>query len=127
MSMVRDVVFHFPSVGAGTDEELYIAVNLLSSKARIKKVRLTPYTARTADATNYTTITLKSGANTICSRATDVAGGNMVAGTAEVLTIDDAYSEVSDGDVLAVHKDDSGTGLAFDGSITVTLEEQPIP
>ena len=128
MSKVHDILVQFPSVAAGTDEELYVPVNLLSSKGRIKKIRLVPYTARTADACDYTTIAVKVGANTVASRATDVAGGNMVAGTAELLTLVDAYTEVEDGDVISVHKDDTGcTGLAFDGAIMITIEEQPIP
>lgn len=80
--------------------------------------------AVTADATNYTVVTLKNGATSLWSRATDVAGGALVAGTQVALTITaatakTAFEFTAGTDQLTIAVTMPGTGAVFKGIVAV--------
>lgn len=109
--------------GAGTDDTKYVTVNLESGRrAKVLAVRVVG-AALTANDTNYTTLAVAHGATTIASVATTTGdSGDLAAGT----SIDVALSNQVDlehGDVITLTKTDSGSGVAFDGELSVLCEE----
>lgn len=111
-------------VAAGTDEVLYWT-NKTGTKLRVKALAFTPWTARTANATNYTDISVENEGTEIASEQTTVADtGNLSAGVPLTLAITGTGSslELADGDTLAFKKTDAGAGLALDGMFHVSVE-----
>lgn len=111
------------SVAAGTDEEWYVGIPD-DGTWRIVEVHVVPQTARTANATDYFTLTIKKGSTTLATRA--LSASNMVAGTPEELTITESgtNNEFTKTAPIQVHKDDTGTaGLAFDGCVCFKLQK----
>jgi hypothetical protein len=126
----NQIAIFMPNVAATNDEERYFPVTLSGSKAKIVKVRLVADETVTAHASNYATLALKKGGTTLASWSTATGGdGTLTEGTDVELTISGTGEdiELSDGDVLEFDKVESGTGVAFQGTLVVEIEEQPIP
>lgn len=120
---IMQVTLPWPSVAAGTDDERGVAI-AAPGEWRLVAAYWCPDTAITANATNYTTLTVKQGSTTLATRATDVAGGSAVKHTAEALTLSGgAALEFGQGDVIQVDKDDSGTGAIVDGAFSFFFEK----
>lgn len=120
------LVFPFATIAAGTGET-WDQVVPFTGVWRVTSAYFNTMTARTADDTNYTTISVKVGSTTIASQTTKITGGsgNLVEGTVLALTITGtaAQCEVTGGSTnVQCVKAESGTGLALDGAFTLGLE-----
>jgi hypothetical protein len=110
-------------VAAGTPETLYVPI-AAAGTWKMRKAYFTPFTNRTADDTNYTTMTVKKGSTAIATEATTTADtGDLVAGTAIALALTGSGQdlEFAQGSSIVVTKTESGTGLALDGSFQFEL------
>lgn len=108
----------FAAVAAGTDETWYVPLPS-SGTWKLESAIFLPWTDRTANDTNYTTIAVKKGATTIASEATTTSDtGNLTAGTALTLAITGAGTNLEFGASapVVVTKTDAGSGLALDGT-----------
>lgn len=120
------VDLQFAAIAALTDEIFYWTCPHAGTY-RIDKMYFTSMTARTADDTDYTTISVKNEGTEIATEATTTSDlGSLTAG-GEVelaLTGTGADLEVAQGETLAFLKTDTGsTGLALDGSFSVSLSK----
>jgi len=121
-NMQYQVTLTLEEVAAGSPEEWYAAYSG-SNDVQLVSAYLTSATARTANDTNYTTISIKKGLTTYGSLATTTSGtGNLTAGQAVAFSLSSTGTGFSQGEVVEVHKDDSGSGLAFDGSVSLTFQ-----
>lgn len=116
--------FDFPSVGAGTDEALYAAFPH-EGTWELVKAYFTPWTNRTANDTNYTTVSVELLGASVASFTTETSGsggnGNLVAGTPVEFSLSNA-AEIGQGDTVAVLKADTASGVALDGCFTFRFE-----
>lgn len=118
-NMQYQVTMTLAEVAAGTDQEWYAAFAGAAS-AELVAAYLTSDTARTASDTNYTTISLKQGSTTYGTLATTTSGtGSLTAGQAVAFSLSSTGTGFAQGGVVEIHKDDSGSGLAFDGSVSM--------
>lgn len=121
-NMQYQVTLTLAEVAAGTDQEWYAAYGGANS-AELVAAYLTSASARTANDTNYTTISIKKGSTTYGSLATTTSGtGSLTAGQAVAFALSSTGTGFSQGGVVEVHKDDSGSGLAFDGSVSLVFQ-----
>lgn len=96
-------------------------ISRLQNKITVTGVVWTPGAAMTANDTNYVTLTLRNrgaagaGTTTLATRAYTVAGGNSVAGQAEVLTLSATAADLlgAVGDVLTAQFTHTASGLAI--------------
>jgi hypothetical protein len=112
----------FAVIAAGTDETWYAPVP--EGTWKLESAVFVPWTARTANDTNYTTITVKKGATTLASEATTTGDtGNLVAGTPVTLVITGTGTslEFTPSAPVVLGKADSGSGLALDGTFSLTF------
>lgn len=111
-------VFNVGDVAADSDA---IKVPLFAPPRAItlKKAMLGVDTAITAADTNYQTVALTDGTNTIASLATGPAatGEDMAAGVLEEITLDSDYIEIAAGDQLCLEFTKTGTGMAMSGLV----------
>jgi hypothetical protein len=118
---------YLPSQGtAGTDDNW--PVFIAPANLTVTAVQFTPSAAITADATNFTTLTLQNkaagaGSTSVASRAWSAT--NSVASTPEAFTLSGtaANLNVAAGDSLEVVKTHGGTGLVIpDGWLTISYK-----
>jgi len=118
----------FPSVGAGSTDEVYAAVPF---RCRPVAAYWAPATAAAANATNYATITLASN---------DGAGGSytslgtlttatvaMAVDTSRSLSMSGAGQAIPIGGMIKVAKTEAGTGAIIHGTMSVLVEKAPEP
>jgi hypothetical protein len=114
-----------PRVGtaaAGADEIARYGINEGPNKVVLTSLTFTPDTAVTANDTNNGTLTVKIGATTIATLTTNVAQGNLVAGTPVSLTMSgDVTMKVSD--VLSATKTYAGSGAVLSGIVVAQALE----
>lgn len=113
------IAYAFQVSGTDANDDQYGAV---LRSGNIVACDLMPNVAVTANDTNKMTFSVKIGSATLASRVTDVAGGNMVAGTNESLG-DAVGARVNKGDVLHLDCDKGGTGPAYDCTLRIMVEE----
>ncbi len=116
--------FPFAEIAADTDEAWYWTCPH-DGDWLIEAVYFAPMTARTADASDYTTISCENAGTEIATGSTTSGSlGSLVAGTGVVIPITGTGKnlEITKGETLAFKKTDTGTtGLALDGQGTVAL------
>jgi hypothetical protein len=114
-----------PRVGtaaAGADEIARIGVNASPIRLVLTELSFVPDTAVTANDTNNGTLTVKIGATTIATLTTNVAQGNLVAGTPVKLTMSGDLT-VAAGAVLSVTKTYAGSGAVLSGIVVAQALE----
>jgi len=124
-------VFHqidCPKIGsaaAGANEVARYGINSQPGKALVEKVMFVPDTAVTADDTNNGVLTIKVGATTIGTLTTNLAHGNLVAGTAYsvTLTASGADLEVDALETVSVTKTFAGSGAVLSGVVSFRCSE----
>ncbi|MEN9814122.1 MAG: hypothetical protein RLZZ412_104 [Verrucomicrobiota bacterium] len=124
-------VFHqidCPKIGsaaAGANEVARYGVNAQPVKVVVASVYFVPDTAVTADDTNNGVITIKAGATTIAALTTDLAQGNLAAGTVYTLTLSGSGAdlEVDAGETVSVTKTYAGTGAVMSGLVSLRCAE----
>lgn len=118
------LTLNFAEIAAGTDEAWYLPIPL-DETYRLSAVYFTSMTARTANDTNYTTITVQTGATVIATQTTKITGGSgdLVAGTAIAIPVTGTGKnlEFSLGDSIGILKTDAASGLALDGTFALVL------
>lgn len=107
------VILSFEDVGAGTDVEH--AVIKINRKLKITAVDVASHAAVVADGTNYVTIALKNGANTVGSFDTSTTG--LTAKTFRAMTLTAAQQVISADSTLTVDATHSGTGVAVSNPV----------
>lgn len=116
--------FFTAAVAAGTDE-IFPLIIARPGVWRLEKAYFVAGTAVTANATNYTDLSIKIGANEVASEATTVADtGNIAASAAEELVLTGtgtALEATGQSTVITVLKTDAGTGVAIDGSFCLSF------
>jgi len=118
-NQTHQVTLIFPLTAAGTDDE-FPATLVVPNNVELETAYLTSGTARTASDTNYTTISIRQGATTYGTLATTTSGtGSLTAGQAVAFSLSSTGTGFAQGGVVEIHKDDSGSGLAFDGSVSM--------
>jgi hypothetical protein len=125
MSQPTYQVITLPRVGtaaAGADEIARIGVNASPIRLVLTKLSFVPDTAVTANDTNSGTLTVKIGATTIATLTTNVAQGNLVAGTPVTLTMSGDLT-VAAGAVLSVTKTYAGSGAVLSGIVVAQALE----
>lgn len=125
--MFRDK-FPLPKIGsaaAGANEPARFATNVLLSKLLVEKIVFTPDTAVTADASNKGILTIKIGATTIATMTTDLAQGDLVAGTVYdiPLTASGADLEIDSLEAVSVTKTYGGTGAVMSGMVELRVSD----
>lgn len=124
-------VFHqidCPKIGsaaAGANEIARYGVNTLPVKLLIERVVFVPDTAVTADASNTATLTITAGGTTISTLTTNLAQGNLVAGTAYsfTLTASGADLEISPLESVGVAKTYASSGAVMSGLVSFLCSE----
>ena len=124
-------VFHqidCPKIGsaaAGANEIARYGVNASPNKLLVERVVFVPDTAVTADASNTGTLTIKIGATTIATLVTDVAQGNLVAGTVYTLTLSAAGAdlEIDSLESVSVTKTYANSGAVLSGAVSFRCSE----
>lgn len=124
-------VFHqidCPKIGsaaAGANEIARYGLNTMPTKLKVEAVYFTPDTAVTADDTNNGILTIKAGATTIATLTTNLAQGNLVAGTVYTLTLSGsgANLEVDSLETVSVAKTYGGTGAVMSGVVSFSVSE----
>jgi hypothetical protein len=113
------------SAAAGANEVARYGVNTLPVKLLIERVTFVPDTAVTADASNTGTLTIKAGDTTIATLTTNVAQGNLVAGTVYSLTLTGSGTdlEVSPLETVSVAKTFANTGAVLSGLVSFSCTE----
>lgn len=113
------------SAAAGANEVARYGVNTLPVKLLVERVTFVPDTAVTADASNTGTLTIKAGATTIATLTTDLAQGNLVAGTVYSLTLTGtgADLEVSPLETVSVAKTYASSGAVLSGLVSFLCSE----
>ena len=110
-------VLTLPRVGtaaAGAAEIARIGMNALPGKLFITSLVFVPDTAVTADDTNYATLTFAIGSTTIGTLVTNLAQGDLVAGTPVAITLSGDLT-VAAGAIVKVTKTYAGTGAVMSG------------
>jgi len=119
MSQPTYQVITLPRVGtaaAGADEIARIGINASPIRLVLTDLEFVPDTAVTASDTNNGTLTVKIGATTIATLVTNVARGNLVAGTPVTLTMSGDLT-VASGAVMSVTKTYAGSGAVLSGIV----------
>lgn len=125
MSTPSKVFFsmNIPSIAAGTDDDRHYAHGQ-AGEWKLTDASWTPSTAVTANDTNFTTYTLKQGANTLASFDTTISGGSLVAGTPVTFSLSGGVNlEFGATDALNLNFADGGSGQIKDGSLSLTFEK----
>lgn len=117
-------------INAANTAANFAFTNATGRRVKIKRVLLVADATVTADATNKLTFTLKTSAGVAFStpRVTDVAGGNVVAFTAEelaLLSTAGSNVELAAGGSAYLEITEAGTGPAFAGALYVSVEAIP--
>jgi hypothetical protein len=117
-----------PRVGtaaAGADEIARIGVNHLPFKLFVESIKFVPDTAVTASDANNGTLTIKIGATTIATFVTNVAQGNLVAGTVYTITpsASGADLEISVNEAFSAAKTYTGSGAVLSGIVSFQCSE----
>lgn len=110
------------SAAAGADEIARIARNDFPFGLAIQSVYFTPEAAVTANDTNFATLTIKIGATTIGTLTTEVATGNLVAGTPIEIDVSGNLT-ITPGAVASVTKTYAGSGAAMIGTVSMLAIE----
>lgn len=113
----------FAEVAAGTGQTWYVPIAAPGTWL-LKKAYFVSETARTANDTNFTDISLENGGTEIASEQTTTSDtGNLVAGTAIELALTGSGQdlEFDQGDSITIKKTEGGTGLALDGCFCFDL------
>lgn len=127
MSVNEEVVLSigFAQIAAGTNEVWYVPVPM-SGTWLLTAAYFTSMTARTANDTNYTDISVENAGTEIASEQTTTSDtGNLVAGTAIALALTGTGKnlEFAQGGSITLKKTDAGTGLALDGVASFVLRK----
>lgn len=118
-------VITLPRVGtaaAGADEIARIGINASPTKLLLTSLIFLPDTAVSASDTNNGILTVKINATTIATLTTNVAQGNLVAGTAVSLTIDNGLT-MAPGDRISATKTYAGSGAVLSGIVVAQALE----
>lgn len=110
------------SAAAGADEIARIARNDFPFRLAIESVYFTPEAAVTASDTNFATLTIKIGSTTIGTLTTEVATGDLVAGTPIQIDVSGILT-IDSGAVVSVTKTYSGSGAAMIGTVSMLVSE----
>ena len=110
------------SAAAGADEIARIARNDFPFRLAIESVYFTPEAAVTANDTNFATLTIKNGSTTIGTLTTEVATGNLVAGTPIQIDVSGILT-IEPEDVVSVTKTYDGSGAAMIGTVSMLVSE----
>lgn len=117
-----------PSVGtaaAGANEAAACGMNHLPVKLVVEDCKFVCRTAVTADAANTGILTVKIGATTIGTLTTNLAQGDLVAGTAYTIALtasgEDLIVDVNE--VFSVTKTYGGTGAVMVGIVSLRCSE----
>ncbi len=117
-----------PPIGtaaAGANEAAACGMNHLPVKLVVEDVKFVCRTAVTADASNNGVLTVKIGATTIGTLTTNVAQGDLVAGTAYTIALtasgEDLIVDVNE--VFSVTKTYGGTGAVMAGIVSLQCSE----
>jgi hypothetical protein len=124
-------VYHqldIPRVGtaaAGANEIARYGVNALPVKLQLVTLRFVPDTAVTADDVNNGVLTVKIGATTIATLTTNLAQGNLAAGTVYEITpsASGADLEVDVAEAVSATKTYGGTGAVLSGIVSMLCQE----
>lgn len=113
------------SAAAGANEVARYGVNTLPVKLLVERVTFVPDTAVTANDTNNGVLTIKAGATTISTLTTNVAQGDLVAGTVYSFTLTGtgADLEVSSLETVSVAKTYAGSGAVMSGLVSFLCSE----
>lgn len=102
---------------SGTDAvDTDYAINNSGNKATIQRLYLIPSVSVSTHASNYITVTVKKGANTLATHTTNSSGGTaLTAGTPVELAITGTglNLEIADGGAITVDVTKAGTGPAY--------------
>lgn len=117
-------MFHTAAVAAGTDE-IFPMIIAKPGTWKLEKAYFVAGTAITADAANYTTLSIKIGANEVATEATTVADtGTIALSTAEELVLTGTGTTLEatgQSTVITCLKTDTGTGVAADGCFVLSF------
>ena len=121
--MINEYTDRIKCVGSNSTDVEYL-LNASLNKGKIKRVTVLPNVSVTADNTNYITLTVKKASTTLVSRATNVAGGGMVAGTPIVLTLTGTGADLEQdaAGIFEVAVAKAGTGPAYDFDVVAVFE-----
>jgi len=128
MSFVT-LCFPLDQTTAGTAETVYQTIPTGGpAKFRVVGATFQPDTNRTANDTDYATVAVKVGSQSLGSFTTQTTGsggnGNLVAGTpvAFTLTNEEGYPHTAGSSHVNVAVTKAGSGVAITGMVTVLLE-----
>jgi hypothetical protein len=110
------------SAAAGADEIARIARNDFPFRLAVESVYFTPEAAVTASDTNNATLTIKIGSTTIGTLVTNVAQGDLVAGTPVKISVSGILT-IQPGAVMSVTKTYAGSGAAMIGTVSALVSE----
>lgn len=126
VNAVQSLCLPFAEIAANTEETWYLPVPWPGTWKLIAAY-FTPYTARTADDTNYCDLTIKKGSASLGVMSVKITGGtgDLVAGTAETISLTGTGQdlEFAQGASVVVAKTDPGNGLALDGALSLAFEK----
>lgn len=107
------------TIAAGTAEDRYLLPPGLEGEWYLESADYLPATADAADASNYTTISLKNGSTSLGTVSN--ASTAFVAGTVRPFTLSGGKSRefTARADALNVNKAETGTGGILDGSLNL--------
>ncbi len=116
------------SSGSDAVDTVYI-VNPYPFKVRITGGYIVPGVSVSTHASNYITITIKKGSDTIASTTTNSSGGAaLTAGTASALTLSGTVAkvyEIAAGGSIVVDVTKAGTGPAYEFAAVMVGEAIP--
>lgn len=122
MLLLLSLAIDIATVGAGTAEQRYCVPPGDTGEWFLRGATFVPATAVSANATNYTTISLKNGSTTLGTISTATTA--FVLGTPRPFTLGGGVAREFTGmtDVLTIDKAESGTGGILDGCIVLLWE-----
>lgn len=111
---------------SGTDAtDTNYAINGSAFTAKILALKIVPATSVSTHASNYITVTVKSGSTTLATFTTNSSGGAaMTAGTVITMTLSGTGTEleIASGGLITVEVAKAGTGPAYKFSVWAGLE-----
>lgn len=111
---------------SGTDAtDTNYAINGSAFTAKILALKIVPATSVSTHASNYITVTVKSGSTTLATFTTNSSGGAaMTAGTVITMTLTGTGTEleIAAGGLVTVEVAKAGTGPAYKFSVWAGLE-----
>lgn len=115
----------FAEVAAG-DAQVWYITKAAPGTHKVAAAYFVSDTARTANDTNYTDLSLEIAGTEIASEQTTTGDtGSLVAGTpiALALTGTGKQLELAQGAAITIKKTDAASGLALDGTVSILLTE----